>query len=574
MKLLSNIGVNYDEMGNYALALDYYFKSLKKAEEANDSSSIAYAELNIGTVHFQLNDVNKAYQSNQKALNQFKLLKDLDGQSISLGNLAEYAFDLGNYDSAEYYSKETLAVAQSIDDAIGISIAYTLLGKLKIHYDSIDVGIGYYNKALEVSKLIDDVQGISQIMSLISTAYYKKGNHKRATEYGLEALKIAESIEALDDMKTAHHTLYSSYKKMGKSDKSLYHYEKYTAIKDSLFSESNTAKMTNLASSYELDKKLNQISLLEKDKKLASAEAEKQNVLLNSLIIGGSLLILAVFLLFRNNYNKTKANKILADKNLEIERKNNRINSSLKYAERIQTAILPFHNKLSSFFSDHFILYKPKDVVSGDFYYFQKIGSKAVLIVADCTGHGIPGAFMSMIGSSLLNQIILEQGEISPDRILEQMHQGVVTVLHQGGHDLKDGMEMAVCVIDKGNSSISFAGAKRPFIMVSDGELQEIKGQKRAIGEQSRRTSKQFENHHINIKPDSKIYLLTDGLQDQFGGSENKKFMMKRIRALLLENHGLPMATQSETFHNTLADWVQTGKEEQVDDILLFGAKI
>ncbi len=258
------------------------------------------------------------------------------------------------------------------------------------------------------------------------------------------------------------------------------------------------------------------------------------------------------------------------------------ITDSIQYAERIQTAVLPEENILKKNFTDYFILFHPKDIVSGDFYWMSKKGNYIVFTAADCTGHGVPGAFMSMLGVSFLNKIVNESGVVKPDQILNELRENVVLSLKQKGlvESSKDGMDMALCTIDLKKNRLQYAGANNPLILIrkENGEpvVIEKKGDGMPVGVYSRMN--EFSNHEIDIKKDDTIYLFSDGFCDQFGGPKGRKFMKPRFIQMLLDNQKLPMSSQKEAYEKILDEWINhPGQGEsigQIDDIILLGIRI
>lgn len=257
----------------------------------------------------------------------------------------------------------------------------------------------------------------------------------------------------------------------------------------------------------------------------------------------------------------------------EIEDQQKKITDSIHYARRIQSAILPTRARLKELLHDHFVLYKPKDIVSGDFYWATKQGNKSLIVAADCTGHGVPGALMSMIGNTLLNKIIGVEGITHPDQILDQLRTEIIESLKQTGEDFKtkDGMDVVLCAIDHDNNKLEFAGANNPLFLVRDGELVVYKGDKQPVGYHIGEP-KPFTNHVLDVQKGDRIYIFTDGYQDQFGGEKERKFLVKRFRNLLLEIHKEPMAEQKEILDTTIEEWMIN--TFQVDDILVLGFEI
>ncbi len=258
-------------------------------------------------------------------------------------------------------------------------------------------------------------------------------------------------------------------------------------------------------------------------------------------------------------------------KNL-VEEKNKEILDSIHYASHLQQAILPQSDILNEHLKDHFILYKPKDIVSGDFYWMEKINHTLVVAIADCTGHGVAGALMSMLGVSLLNQIVNEQNEITPSKILDKLHEAVSKSLQQSQNNSNQGMDIAICCFDVVNKHLQYAGANRPLVYISNGQLIVIAADKSPIGGTQIERTNGFTNHQLPFNTFENIYLFTDGYADQFGGEYSKKIMTKKLKEILLEIKDMEMAEQKKFLNNFFVAWMK--HNEQVDDVLVAGLRI
>ncbi len=268
-------------------------------------------------------------------------------------------------------------------------------------------------------------------------------------------------------------------------------------------------------------------------------------------------------------------NDELAQQNIIIERKNKDITDSIHYAQRIQSAMLLLDEQIKNTLDDnYFILFKPRDVVSGDFYWFAEKEEKIIVIAADCTGHGVPGAFMSMVGDSLLNSIIHDKEIHQPDIILNELHKGIRIALKQEETANRDGMDLSMVVIDKKNKIAQYAGAKNPIIYIQNNQLFEIKGNKMPIGGEQKEEKRVFTVHNIDISQNTMFYLFTDGFQDQFGGEFDKKFMISNLRELFLKIHLEDTNTQQKILDETITNWIAQGKDKQIDDITVIGVKV
>ncbi|TAD95436.1 MAG: hypothetical protein EAZ97_15485 [Bacteroidetes bacterium] len=257
----------------------------------------------------------------------------------------------------------------------------------------------------------------------------------------------------------------------------------------------------------------------------------------------------------------------------DLNQKNEKITSSINYARRIQTAMLPRQEILQNLLPESFILFRPRELVSGDFYFFVQKNEKIIIAAIDCTGHGIPGAFMSLIGNDLLNDIILSKNILNPDQILTELHKGVRFALKQEETENRDGMDLALCVFDKKNNILEFAGAKNPLILIQNQVLSQTKGDSNPIGGlQKINEERSFTKHTFKTDIPTTVYIFSDGFQDQFGGELSQKFMIKNLRDLLLEIHEKPMPTQKQILEKTFENWLGI-KNKQIDDVLLIGFK-
>jgi serine phosphatase RsbU (regulator of sigma subunit) len=258
---------------------------------------------------------------------------------------------------------------------------------------------------------------------------------------------------------------------------------------------------------------------------------------------------------------------------VDLVKKNENIVASITYARRIQAAILPLHEEIGKVLKDFFIYYKPRDIVSGDFYWFANLGNnKCLMVAADCTGHGVPGALMSMIGVNLLNEIVYLRDIYSPDKILTQINIEINRVLQQSITENRDGMDIAICLIDFDNKVAEYSGAMNPLYYVQNDQLHEIKATRMGIGGIQLRHDLQFELHTIDISKPTMLYLASDGYADQIGGKEDKKFMSRKFKELLFSIHHLYPEMQKENLNLTLLEWI--GLKPQIDDIMVIGIKV
>jgi serine phosphatase RsbU (regulator of sigma subunit) len=263
----------------------------------------------------------------------------------------------------------------------------------------------------------------------------------------------------------------------------------------------------------------------------------------------------------------------LSQKNEVLKRFNDDITASIQYASRIQRAMLPTQQDLYADLPTHFVLNMPRDIVSGDFYYFQTKEEKLFLAVADCTGHGVPGALVSVVGNNLLNDIILNKHIIQPDEILKQLNIGINHTLNQENATVsdRDGMDIALCVIDKKLQKMQFAGAKNPLVYFQNGQINIIKADKMSIGSA---TQLAYTLHEINLNLPTTFYLFSDGYKDQFGGKEDRKFLFSQLKEILQEIHTETPEKQHYTLKKRIEDWIKEANQRQIDDIMVVGVQL
>ena len=254
-----------------------------------------------------------------------------------------------------------------------------------------------------------------------------------------------------------------------------------------------------------------------------------------------------------------------------IQIKNQEILDSIHYAKRLQEAILPNRNLLNSLFPENFLLYYPKDIVAGDFYWFGT-GNKTIFAVADCTGHGVSGALMSMLGMSLLNQLVNGKGILDPGVLLDHLHAAVVGALNQTENDSNEGMDIAICCFDESKNTLDYAGANRPLWLIRKGELLTWQADKMPIGGVQIESRPPFTQQKIELQKGDRLYMFTDGFADQFGGENGKKLMTKNLKDMLLNSAGIEMKLQGDRLQEYFNKW--KGKQEQVDDVLMMGLEL
>lgn len=584
---LSYIGLIYHNKSEYAKSLDYYLKALKLAEEIGNRSGIASNFENIGMLYLEQSEYEKALENYLKSIKIYEEIGDRSGIASNFGNIGILYSKQSEYEKALNYYLKALKIAEEIGATYIISNCYVGYGNALVRNDDIEKGIEYLDSALIKVKEIGDKRTEVYCYQYLSNGYRKlaeqedslrvlakvnrisynfnsRANYQKALKYALKAKELAKEIDLREALFEVYYTLSISYEELGNCSKALKFYKKYSVEKDSVFSVESKTKIANLEAKIENEKKDAEIKSLN-DKK------EKREIIIMASAGGIVLLLVLAYVLYRRYKFKEKAEQLLKEKNEIISITHKRITDSITYASGIQSAVLPFDSRIRKFLKDFFVLFIPKDIVSGDFYWIEKLEEKIIIVVGDCTGHGVPGAFMSMIGNELLNNIVIKQKILDPAVVLSEMHKDVRYALRQDEtvSSSHDGMDVCICVID--NQKLTFAGAKRPLYYVQNNEFHEIKGDRKSIGGRQKEEERTFTNHEISLTTETMLYLTTDGYQDQHN-TKQEKFGVKRFRDYLHTIADKPIEEQKEILEKELNEFSEGEKNR--DDIAIFGIRI
>ena len=607
-KSLGNIGAVYKEQGDYPKALDYDFKALKTAEELGDKNGIARNLGNIGIIYMEETDYAKALDYYFKALKMDEELGDKSKTAAVLGNIGIVYKEQAMVHPAKrdsLFSKaldcyfKALKFGEELGEKKTIAINLSSIGVLYDEQADYSKALDYYFKALKLAEEMDRKNGIAGQLCNIGSLYITTGKFTEAEKYLKQALALSDSIGTLDITKQVEQNLSQLYDTLGQLSVvsgqlnngqrttnnyqrlALEHYKKYITARDSISNDENKKKQLRTEVNYEFEKK-EALTKAEQDKKDAVTleEKRKQKIITYSVSGGLFLVLLLALFIFRGYKQKQKANIIITQQKNEVEKakhiieeKNKDITDSINYAKRIQQAKLPKREEIYSAFPDSFVLFKPKDIVSGDFYYFHKNDKSVFIASADCTGHGVPGAFMSMIGSEKLDDALAHSADTS--EILRQLNKGIKVSLHQtdSNESTRDGMDIALCSVDTDARVVKYAGANRPLWIIRNGQtvVEEIKATKKAIGGFTE-DSQHFDTHVIQLQQGDTFYIFSDGFADTFGGAEQKKVTTKKFKEILLSIQDKSLKEQEHHLDNFIENW--KGGTEQVDDILVIGVRL
>ncbi|MDD4385644.1 MAG: tetratricopeptide repeat protein [Bacteroidales bacterium] len=588
--------------------------------------------------------------------NDFENSGNYNQAAFHLNKAATVCWVNGSPNKAITLFQKTIGLNEKIGNKNAIRTLNNNIGIIYTDQEDYPKALEYFNKSLNIARQMSQKPDIAASLLNVASVQSEMTQYADAAKTLEEVNTLARELNNEKMLRNCYSLLADVYEKLGNSEKSTEYFTLYTTIsrkiqREEMRNHDNQArkivedaqtKVTEIKHAKEITEKelLNkqqtlketeenlvqieqvsndrqmQIDLLNKDKELNDAIIKNQKLVRNVFLFIIFVVLSFAILFFYNLSVKNKANEKLKTQNIEIlkqkeqieqvnqhleeafnkiDKQNSDITRSINYAQRIQEAMLPPLGDLSIFKDNSFILLKPRNIVSGDFYWFTGYGSpeilneeknknfiklhnlpeveKGFLISAvDCTGHGIPGAFMSMIGFNLLESII-RSGIVRPNIILEHLHSAIRRLLKQDTTNNRDGMEMAICSIVDDGKKVLYAGAKNPLIFISNGELTYLKGDPLPIGGRQKENHREFTLHTINVNSPTTFYIFSDGITDQFGGLDGQKFGTKRFKELLLEIHKLPMQEQKSKLEQRIGEWMNSRKK-QIDDIIVIGFKI
>ncbi|PCH66498.1 MAG: hypothetical protein COC01_07885 [Bacteroidetes bacterium] len=586
----NNMASVYLSKGDFPQSLSYFLKATELYEELNNKKGMSITYNNIGLIYSEQGKYDKAIAYYNKANTIKEGINDIEGRAIGLINLAVIYYNKGDFVKALDYTKQSLELQINSNDKEGMAKSYSNLGEIYITLDSISRASKCLDNALTIYLEIDNKIGEASTLNSLGFLYEKKGEFSKAIEYMEASIRIAKDIGMKKDLQNYYKSLsyiYASIQKYGNAYK--YH-QIYSSIKDSVFNESSAKSMNEMQAKYESEKKEKEIDILSRDNELKALQTLQQEnqikkqwywIIGNAFILG--LLIALIYVVYSQLKFKRLTNKELEltnDQlehiNTELEKKDKNISESINYAQRIQETIMPTQKQLQAAFPESFIFYKAKDVVSGDFPWVMHNENVFFAAAVDCTGHGVPGAMMSMIGYFLLNDIIGGRKMKDPAIILDQLHQGIKRTLKQEENlESKDGMDIALCAINREKHELHYAGAHRSLLLLHNNEIEEIRGDRFPVGGlqySSRGKEIKFKNHKLQLEEGDSIYFYSDGLIDQIGGPKGRRFQNNQVKEIIIENKSKPMYEIKDVFNDRFNKWM--GNEKQLDDVIMMGIRV
>ncbi|MGQ0828854.1 MAG: tetratricopeptide repeat protein [Bacteroidota bacterium] len=573
-----NMGNVYESRVDFNMALEYFYKALKILREQGDKFNEAIIYTNIGSNYTKLLDYNKALEYYFKGLvvhEQAGNKKAMASSYINVGNIYK---SQKNYSKALYYFSKGMRLHEQIEDKMGMAESYSNIGSFYIlmsglNDNALDSAKHYHYKSLEICRQIEDRHLMLYNLKELGTILRVQNKPLEAIRFFKESLTLAKRIGAEKELSENYKNMAEVYNQLSDFKEAYNYYQLYTSIKDSIYSDHKQKELGKIEAGFEYEKEL---LLREKDQEkkdeLMHENLKRQRLTTWSVAGGGSLALLLALVTLRGYRNKKRSHQLLSEQKNIIEEKNKDITDSINYARRIQQAVLREEEHVTKHLPEHFIFFKPKDIVSGDFYWGAEKNDYWYLAAVDCTGHGVPGAFMSMLGISFLNQIIAEDTLYTPAEVLNKLRERILQELRQTGkeNENKDGMDISLIRLNMKTGELQWAGANNPIYIIQKEELITIKPDKQPIGYFF--NMKPFTNHEFKMEKGNRLYLFTDGYADQFGGPEGKKFKYSALRNLLVSIQSFDMSKQKKFLQEAFENW--KGKFEQVDDVCLIGVTV
>ena len=595
----------YCFQSKYDKCLDCYLNALKVMYELDDKEWIGIALNNIGNVYGYLQDDSTALIYYQDALKIFQEIESQYGIALSTNNIGTIFQDKNQLDEAlERYFK-VIEICEEINYFEQLVETYSNIAKIYSDKQELENALEYYKKAIKLAEKIDDKNGLSGAYYFIGIHYKQIEKFKQARLFFDEALSISLNISDL-------HTQMLVCKELSFLDSAENNYlnaflnfKKYSILKDSIYHKEKAEQIARIQIKFDNQQQEKENLLLKEQQEKSQIIIQRQKIFFILIFVVLLSVIVIVVLLLRTNKIRKQANNKLELQNEELQQQkeeitaqkneiteqrnvltdqNINITDSINYAKRIQLAILPHKELFVKHFSEYFLFNKPKDIVSGDFYWISEIPNlkntdtfqnKLFVAAADCTGHGVPGAFMSMLGITLLHEIVNTTTNYNTGFILDSLRKNVIKSLKQKKESstINDGLDIALCMIDREKNEIQYSGAYRPIIIIKNNEFIEIKADKQPISSYVK--EKSFSTHNISFSTNDKLYLFTDGYTDQIGGEDSKKFMYAQFKDLIQEIKHKNMTEQKEIIVQKHQDWISIDKTyKQLDDILVLGLSL
>lgn len=536
---------------------------------------------NLGNTYLRLQEFRKAEKSFRKVIqfNKENNISNADGQAYNnLGIVYKYLEKLDS--SLESYSI-AIEMWHLSGNQVGLIETYNNMSSMYAQNGNTAQAKEYLHSALKISKEINHYHGLAATYGNLANLYEMDGEIDSCLYYARLGVQNARTVGSRGLLKNIMPSVYDALYRLGNYKEAFDEFDAYIALRDSLDEESDHEELTKLESEHELEKKELENKRLEEVNAKAKLEKEKKHIE-NQILIGGGIVLLLIVVLIAIGFIRKRRDhilisgqkEILNDQKTILEIKNAEILDSINYAKRIQSAILPQDETFKEHLPNSFVMYEPKDIVAGDFYWLEQKADTVLFAAADCTGHGVPGAMVSVVCNNGLNRAVREHGLTNPGQILDKTREIVIEEFSKSSDDVKDGMDIALCSLE--GNTLKYAGANNPLWVIREGsdEVEEFKADKQPIGMFDH--PKPYTSHQIELQKGDQFYIFSDGYPDQFGGEGSrpggKKFKASNFKKLLVANCKLPMDEQLAALRKHFSSW--KGDLEQLDDVCVIGVRV
>ena len=572
----NGMGIISKRRGSLSEAITYYQKSIKINEEINNLDKLYTNYYNVGVIYRNLKDYEKALEYYEKSLEYRIEVKDTGTMIQNYLAIGVLYRRMDEYDKALEYYHKSLALAETTDNQKMAAHGYSNIGVIHSFNKNYTEAMTFFNKAFEYTRTQNNQADIAKYHFNMIPVYKGLGNVNKAIQEGELAYQMYTRMNRISNVSSTTNKLSGLYAFKKDYKKAYDYYREHILLRDSVYNEKNTKEVTQKAMQFEFDKKTMADSLaIIEAQKITDLEHKQEISQQRTYMYTGGLILLLVIIFSILVFNRLKiSNKqkaIIEKQKMVVEVKNQEITDSINYAKRIQSAILPSIDKMKESLPNSFIFYRPKDIVAGDFYWYKKINNKIFIAVADCTGHGVPGAMVSVVCHNALNRAVNDFRLLDPAKILDKTAELVIEAFKENDDEkVKDGMDISLCSFDMENNKLEYAGAINSMFYITENKLNEIKGDKQPIGHFA--NLKPFTLHKLSLSKGDKIYMFSDGYSDQFGGVKGKKYMYKRFRDLILGVSNEKFANQQKALENEFDTWKDD--LDQVDDVCVIGIEI
>ncbi len=626
---LSSLGILYADRGDYRKALDCFFQSLKYKEALRDSEGVAKTLNNIGLIYASQQEYDKALEYYFKSLAIKKRLGDQWGIARTLNNIGIIYAEKGNHEKALEYYHQSLEIDKALNNEIGVAVSLHNIGNIYEEKGNYKKALEYLFESLRYYKKLGTEGAMAYPLNAVARVYLHLKQPAKALAYAQKAYKIAEKNGDIIPLRDAAQALSEAYEQLGNTEKALKWFKTYIFYRDSIQSESHQEELVRKELSYKYEKEkaiqaAKHKAELEKQKAIAAAQRKKQNIIIVSIslfalfILGFSAVLYRNLRIIRKQRDKIqkqnlvlqkqketlrllnedlhqknaeilvqseelkRLNEQLKQQNEELDRKNKAITDSITYASRIQRALLQNSDEVRKALK-HALFFSPCSIVSGDFYWVAQQNGLYYVAVADCTGHGVPGALLSILGMEFLNTLA-QQGMDNPAAMLEQLRKHIISRLRESEKGtLHDGMDISLFITDYPQRYVIWSGANLPLCVISSHPITQqrlapykkmavdnttlfvIPPDKQPVGWLPKMSA--FTAHTFTLQQGDRIFLFSDGYVDQFGGKKGKRLGYKRFYALLLQTHNVPVTQLQEHLATIFHRW--KGTTEQIDDVTI-----